>query len=308
MVNRIYFKADSKLQDDFRLIAKEAYDTDLLETDFRRDANQLVNKINNFIASETKNKIQNVFKEIDTETVMLLINVVYFKAKWMKPFPLSNVRLKKFTNLNGERKRVDTMYDLDFYSYAQFEQYKILQLDYMSNCSMFIVLPNEEINLHDLLKNLDAKQLNQHLNELKLTQLDLQLPKFNLKSDLNLKKILEHLGLQSLFNNQANLSKISNETNLMVTDAVQSAFINVDEDGTGLNRFLCRFVLKLCKYNLLIELFYLLLQNTEAAAATIYKLMPRSMFVGEEFHANRPFIFIIRLNGINIFVGALKHF
>lgn len=278
MVNRIYFKKDSRLQDDFRLIAKEAYDTDLLESDFQRDSDQLVHKINKWIELETKNKIQNVFKEIDTETVMLLINIVYFKGKWLKPFPMSNVRPKRFTNIDGEKKKVDTMYDLDFYSYAQFEQYKILQLDYLNNCSMYIVLPNEDINLHDLLNELNVKRLNDDLKELKSTHLDLQLPKFSLKSEINLKKVLLQMGITTLFNEEANLSKISNETNLMVSEVVQNAFINVNEDGT------------------------------EAAATTVFKLMPRSMFLGEEMHVNRPFIFVIRLNGVNIFVGALKKF
>ena len=278
MANRVYFKADSKLQDDFRLIAKESYDADLLETDFKRDANQLVNKINKWIELETKNRIQNVFKELDTETVMLLINVVYFKAKWMKPFPMSNVRLKKFTNLNGQKKRVETMYDVDYYLFGQFEQYGILQLDYIGNCSMYIVLPNEEVNLHDLLLELNARKLNEDLRELKSTHLDLQLPKFKLESDLNLKSVLEQLGVRTLFNEQANLSKMSNETGLQVTEAVQKAFVSVDEDGT------------------------------EAAAVSITKLSARSMFLGSEFHVNRPFIFMIRLNGVNVFVGAIKQF
>lgn len=278
MVNRIYFKSDSKLQDDFRLIAKEAYDTDLLESDFKKDSSQLVDKINKWIQYETKDKIQNVFKEIDTDTVMLLINVVYFKAKWMKPFSISNVRPKKFKNLNGERKKVDTMYDLDFYFYGQFDQYKITQLDYFSNCSMYVVLPNEEINLHDMISNLDHKKLNADLKELKPTHLDLLLPKFRLKSEIDVKDILEQLGIRSLFNEQANLSKMSNQTNLQVTEVKQNAYINVDEDGT------------------------------EAAAITTYKLQARSMFIGEQFHVDRPFLFIIRLNGVNIFVGALKNF
>lgn len=278
MANRVYFKADSKLQDDFRLIAKESYDADLLETDFKRDANQLVNKINKWIELETKNRIQNVFKELDTETVMLLINVVYFKAKWMKPFPMSNVRLKKFTNLDGQKKRVETMYDVDYYLFGQFEQYGILQLDYIGNCSMYIVLPNEEVNLHDLLLELNARKLNEDLRELKSTHLDLQLPKFKLESDLNLKSVLEQLGVRTLFNEQANLSKMSNETGLQVSEAVQKAFVSVDEDGT------------------------------EAAAVSITKLSARSMFLGSEFHVNRPFIFMIRLNGVNVFVGAIKQF
>ena len=124
---------------------------------------------------------------------------------------------------------MDTMYDLDYYSYNQFDQYRILRLDYFGNCSMYVVLPNEDLNLNDLLINLNVKKLNANLNELKSAQLDLQLPKFKLTSDLNLKDALQKLGVETLFNEQANLSGISNETNLMVSEAKQQAFINVDE-------------------------------------------------------------------------------
>ena len=278
MSNRIYLKENSKLQDDFKLIAKEVYDSDILETNFKKDPKQLVEKINKWIEMETRNTIKDTFKEIGRETVMLLINVVYFKAKWMKPFSKSNVRPRKFTNLDGKKKKVDTMSDLDYHHYGQFEQYKILRLDYFSNCSMYIVLPNEEINLNDFIINLDSKKLNEDLNQIKSTYLDVKIPKFTFKTHLTLNNILQKMGVGSIFNLDANLSKISNETNLVVTDAAQEAFINVDEDGT------------------------------EAAAVTYLTLSMRSMHVGEEFYANRPFLFLIRLNDVNIFAGAVKKF
>ena len=278
MANRVYFKANTRLQDDFRLIAKEAYDADLLEADFQHDSEQLVDNINRWIELETRNKIQNAFHQIDPETVMLLVNVVYFKEKWENPF--NDVYPEEFTNLNGETMEVETMCEQRDYLYGQFEQYRILRLDYLGNASMYIVLPNEDVNLHDLLLGLNARKLNDDLGKLKSTEVNLRLPKFKLETNINLKNLLEQLGVDTLFNEQANLSKMSEEKGLMVTETVQKAFIEVDENGT------------------------------EAAAMTEVDL---ALGFGDpppaiKFHVNRPFIFLIRLNGVNIFVGALKQF
>ena len=279
MVNRMYLREDVRLLDDFKVISKEAYNVYLVAANFERDSHLLVEKINRLIAQETENKIQNAVSQIDPQTVMMLINVVYFKGKWKKR--LSDVRPKMFTNLNGSPRLVDTMCEEMTCPFGQFDQYCIAQLDYRGHSSMCVVLPKRGVNLGDLLLGLDARKLNQQLRSLSPTLLDLELPKFTLKTDLNLKNILQSLGVKSLFSEQANFSKISNESQLMVSDMMQSAYVAVDEEGT------------------------------EAAAAT----MTFFEFGLEDdpdapipFHVNRPFIFLIRLNGVNIFVGAMKQF
>ena len=277
MINRIYSSVE--LEENFRLVAKEVYDADLLKADFVNDSEQLVKEINKWIKLETNNKIQNVLNEIDPEAVMILINVVYFKAKWSRPFSLDDVREKEFINLNGERKQVEMMCKLDDYQYGQFEHYRILQLKYHGNCSMYVVLPNENVNLDDLLRELNARKLNEDLLKLETIKVDLQLPKFELKSNINLITILEQLGVTKLFNPEADLSGISNHP-MWIGTAIQSAYISVDEKGT------------------------------EAAVVTAksFRMTRVVQFRKEEFHVNRPFAFIIRLNGANIFVGAIKEF
>ena len=278
MANRLYIDENVRLHDNFRRVSKEAYDSELLEADFKRNSEQLVGEINRWIELETNNLIKNVVKEIHPQTVILLINVVYFKGKWKNR--LGNVSPKKFTNLNGESKQVDTMSKRGYYQFGRFEKYAIAQLDYIGDSSMCIVLPNENVELHDLLLELNARKLNEHLRELRSIELDLELPKFKLKTELNLKDMLEKLGVWTLFNCQANLSKMSNKS-LMVSKAIQNAYIEVNEEGT------------------------------EAAAVTqVHCIHFCSGFTWKpiEFHVNRPFIFLIRLNGVNIFVGAVKKF
>ena len=272
MPTRLYLQEQVRLQDDFRRIAKEAYDVEVLGVNFQRDCMQLVVEINEWVRLETNNKIENAINWLKPETLMVLINVVYFKGKWREPF--IEVYSKEFTNLSGHSKQVETMCEQRGYPFGQFEQYRIAQLHYIGESSMYIVLPNENINLHDMLLDLNARTLDEHLDKLKYTELDLQLPKFRLQTELDLKALLEQLGVTSLFD-EADLSKMTKGGSLWVSRAKQKAYIRVDEEGT------------------------------EAAAMSYCVcdgIKPRAI----EFHANRPFIFLIRLNGVNIFIGAVK--
>ena len=279
MANRLYLREDVRLLDEFQMISKEAYNADLLGANFERDSHRLVQEINRWIEQETENKIQNVVKQINSQTLMLLINVVYFKGKWRKR--LGDVRPKEFTNLNGIRKQVEAMCQERTCNFGQFEHYAIAQLDYFGDSSMYVVLPNVNVDLHNLLLELNARKLNEQLCMLRSTRVDLQLPKFTLKTDLDLKIMLQRLGVKNLFSEQANLSKISSEIPLTVSEAMQSAYVAVDEEGT------------------------------EAAAVTMVSVGFGCAAVPQrpiQFYVNRPFIFLIRLNGVNIFVGALKQF
>ena len=273
------------MQSNFKRIVKNAFDADLLTVDFS-DKERIKDEINRWIERETHNRLKDVLNEIDEGTVMLLINVIYFKAKWEKPFDkeYNLCRKEKFTNWNGQKRAVEMLCKTDDYMYGEFERYKILQLDYKGdqpkiNAAMYVVLPHENVNLDDLVRGLNARELNNHLQQLNSQEVHLKLPKFKVKSDIDLQSVLEQLGVKTMFSGKADFSKMSSDP-LMVSRALQNAYISVNENGT------------------------------EAAAATILEFglgasqmdPPKPV----EFYADRPFMFIIRLNGANIFAGLLK--
>ena len=237
-------------------------------------------EINEWVRLETKNRIKNTVDANaldDPNTALVLINVVYFNGKWRNKFDGSNP--EEFTNLDGEKKLVDMMYCKEDYMYGQFRQYRIVELDYFGDSSMYVVLPNKKVNLDDLLLGLNAQKLNDDLRQLKSTYLKLKLPKFKLESDINWEGLLKQLGVETLFDDErADLSRTWDGDGLCVSKFVQKCYISVDEKGT------------------------------EAAAAT-FVLECDSMREPKkdlEFYVNRPFVFIIRLNGVNIFVGSIK--
>eukprot|EP00091_Calanus_sinicus_P001337 TRINITY_DN11331_c0_g1_i1.p2 TRINITY_DN11331_c0_g1~~TRINITY_DN11331_c0_g1_i1.p2 ORF type:complete len:103 (+),score=19.71 TRINITY_DN11331_c0_g1_i1:181-489(+) len=68
------------------------------------DANKSANKINNWVAKKTKNKIRRLFskEKLGPNTVMILLNALYFKGKWDKPFDMANTKKRKFV-VNKEK-------------------------------------------------------------------------------------------------------------------------------------------------------------------------------------------------------------
>ena len=65
----------------------------------------------------------------------------------------------------------------------------------------------------------------------KMTKVELKLPKFKIESEISLVIPLKELGIEKLFGSDAQLRGIS-EKPLKVNDAIQKAFIEVDEAGS----------------------------------------------------------------------------
>jgi len=87
--------------------------------------------------------------------------------------------------------------------------------------------------------------------------------------DLPLKKLMEAVGVEEIFNSNADLSGINPKRELMVSDAFHKAFVEVNEEGT------------------------------EAAAATGIVVGMMAAFPADQppnFIADHPFVFAIRHN------------
>ena len=57
--------------------------------------------INAWVASKTHGLIPGIVETIDSDEVAVLVNVVYFKARWKSPFEKSGTTLATFTKLDG---------------------------------------------------------------------------------------------------------------------------------------------------------------------------------------------------------------
>ena len=258
--------------------AKTYYDTRVEKVDFVTDAG--VNTINDWVKSETQNKIEKLFKSGSTDelTALIITNVIYFKGEWVHQFNPDYTRDADFYISKDESVKVQMMeIDKPILNYAQNDLLQIIQLPYKGDkVSMLVLLPNETDGLQSLEENLNLENLSRWKDSLEENMVSVHLPKFTAETEYDMKKHLQQMGMNLPFDRiNADFNGISDRS-LYISDAIHKAFVNVDEKGT------------------------------EAAAATGITARLQSG-PPNTFMADHPFVFIIQddSNGNILFIGRV---
>lgn len=187
------------------------------------------NKINQLVSKSTNNLINNIIQPdfINKSTDLILVNIIYFKSNWVKKFILTK---KNFVN------KLDIfMMELSDSNNNYFEnnQYQIIELDYINNFTMGIILPK---NKSQNIINLKPDELLYYISQLKKTKINkIQIPKFKTDTKYtNLEKIFKIYGVQELFKSAdlSNLILNNNNQPSQVSKIIHRAIIMVDEIGT----------------------------------------------------------------------------
>jgi serine protease inhibitor len=134
--------------------------------------------------------------------------------------------------------------------------------------------------LDDIEKQLDGAMINDITSGMNLMRwkVDLILPKFTIKSDLDLKTALLDLGVTDMFDKSAaDFSGITGRPNIYVSNALHKAYVEVNEEGT------------------------------EASASTGISYVPTSILLETQVKVDRPFLMIVkeRSTGAVLFMGRL---
>lgn len=202
IVNRLYIKQELNVSEEFNYFAKKYFDTQTERTNFS-DSKTSLQQINNWVEQQTENKIKNLMSEdsLSATTNAVLINAIYFKAKWLNPFSLSSTSTAKFyLNLN-ETQEAHIMYNEEYYNYIELPELEATALEMPfenSNLSMLIILPNEIRGLEDLELKLSHKDLNEITSKMQLKKVHAYIPRFTIEFDIDLKEPLEKVSYANL--------------------------------------------------------------------------------------------------------------
>jgi serine protease inhibitor len=190
--------------------------------------------INAWINQQTYGLIPSIVKTIDPSTVMYLINALYLKAPWSSPFSATETRPDTFTTDAGKAIIVSMMSQEGTFSYAKTDTLEVIRLPYgAQKMSMYIVLPAKTSSLKALLSGLNAARWNALLQNLKPQHGSIQLPKFTVTYEADLKPVLTALGMGQAFDPlRATFAGIVQHPHVFVSEAKQKAIIKVDENGT----------------------------------------------------------------------------
>ncbi|XP_036107381.1 serpin A3-1-like [Molossus molossus] len=231
--NALFIDERMRLLYNFRDDAEVLYASEAFSTAFR-DPAAAKKLINDYVMEKTQGKIVDLVSNLDVGVVMVLVNYIYFKAKWETPFDPQDTRPSTFSLTDGRSVIVSMMKTSDLTTpYFRDEELSctVVELRYNSNYSALFILPDEG-RMRTVEAALAPETLTRWRESLRMTQIGLYLPKFSFSSHYDLERTLPELGIRTVFQNQADLSGIAGGKDLKVSQVVHKALIEVAENGT----------------------------------------------------------------------------
>ncbi|CAG7820063.1 unnamed protein product [Allacma fusca] len=283
--NRLYSQIGFALKKEFSDSIQSAFGAEVQQLDFSNNAASAA-EINNWVEKITNNKIKELISAdaLNSLTRVVLVNGVYFKGQWKNKFDEEHTEKQPFHLNENDTVEVDMMYKQAKFPYAYFEDLDAhaVSLPYKGDRLSMVIYAPQQINglskIEDGLKDLSPSKVLQQFGS--RSDVQVYLPRFKVESTLFLVEPLKALGAKSMFGDGADFGGIpETDEGLFVSEVVQKAFIEVNEEGS------------------------------EAAAATGMVMMMRCLPITHEFRADRPFYFQIVDHNTNfvLFAGSCKN-
>ncbi|NXV77890.1 A1AT protein, partial [Atlantisia rogersi] len=265
MGNALFVDDRLKLLQKFLDGVTKFYYSEAISSNFQNSAEAL-KEINNYIETKTHGKIVNLLKSLDPDTMMVLVNYIFFKGYWEKPFKTLNTREDDFLLDDKNSVKVNMMHQSKVFKIHRDEKLScwVVDIPYKGNATALFVLPDEG-TMKQVEDALLKETISNWMQSLEKRKIYLDLPKFSISGSYDVKSLLEKMGVTDVFSDQSDLSGVAENTLLKVSKAIHKAMVDVSENGT------------------------------EAAAVTALEMVPMSAQIPPPPHItfNRPFLMLI---------------
>ena len=237
----IWFKDDPtlKVYDEFLETNKKYYNSEIYKSAFEPDS--IVKDVNSWVNRNTKGMIPSLItkENIKANTMMMLINTLYFEAEWWSPYLRTTDGT--FTDLDGNKFPIQEMNSMES-QYFDLGNADAFKKPYKNGDYSFVgILPHEDVDYNEYIQNLDGAALAEGLKECEdpdTVDLYVMIPKFKYNYSESLSDILSDLGMKTAFDaNKADFSKINDLSvegalPLYIDDVLHKTKIEVTEKGT----------------------------------------------------------------------------
>jgi serpin B len=279
IANSLWARKGVTFNPDFIQRDKQFYGAEVTALDFGDPGAPAT--INSWVSDKTKGKINHIVDQIDAQSILFLINAIYFKGKWSIEFDKAKTKEDTFTTAN-QQKRVPMMHQSGKYNYCEGKSFQAVSLPYGDGrASMYIFLPAQGTSLDEFQKSLTAANWESWMKQFAQTDGSVAVPRFKVEYEVGLNDALKALGMGIAFDaNRADFSGIvQGSERAYISRVKHKTFAEVNEEGT------------------------------EAAAVTSVEMRTTSARIQKTFEmvVDRPFFCAIRDNktGTVLFVGSI---
>ncbi|XP_033245615.1 serine protease inhibitor 42Dd-like [Drosophila miranda] len=234
--NRIYVAERFRLIQAYQELAGKYFNASAENVNFEENV-KVSQQINSWVETKTHDQIKDLISpdSLSSDTVAVLINAIYFKGKWEKPFSETRTAVHDFASRFGEKVKTSFMFQWDFFRHAELPSLKATALEMRykgTDIVLLIILPLEEQGLYALEEKISVLDLNEISSQMREAHVQLQMPKFKLEFEVSLQPVLEQLGIKTMFGPNADFSSLSQGRNIKISEVKHKAFMDVNENGT----------------------------------------------------------------------------
>eukprot|EP00210_Caulerpa_lentillifera_P002326 g2232.t1 len=236
MAYRLYVDRSIQLLDDYvNRVGKDR----VISVDFAHSPALVADEINAWIKNRTRGLIPQLVSkgDITTDTVLSLVNALYFQGNWEYPFERRLTRKRTFRGVEGTQKIPFMNLKHEYLLYKKVPDLGgiIFEIPYeMNEFGLYILLPDAVDGWIEAEKRLPKYIESVFTGDFSVKGVgSLKLPKWKMEFTFNgLKDDLKQLGITDIFSARANLSGMTNSTALAVSRVIHKSKIIVNEKGT----------------------------------------------------------------------------
>lgn len=229
--NSLWVSDQLKPESEYFNDAAERFYASSYQADFR--SSETGKRIGNWISEQTEGVLSPELS-LDPETLLAIVNTLYFYGGWTTPFREENTKDDLFFLEDGSEITVPFLNRTEeLGSFYRGDGFTAAALNTNHSCRMVFLLPDEERNAEEFLKdgNLLREALDSPQEEWTAGEVVWKIPKFSFGSSMRLKETLASLGMGRMFDPAlAEFGRISQE-GLYVSDVIQEAHLGIDEEG-----------------------------------------------------------------------------
>jgi serpin B len=216
---------------------KDDYHARLQPLDFAANPEASRTTINQWVASQTDDKIPQLFGpgSIDPSTRLVLANAIVFKGDWDTQFDPAKTATGSFHVAGGADVSAPLMHASLPVAIGRFGNANLGVLPFRGkDISLVVIVPDDPDGLPAIEAQLSGDALTQAITSAQPVgeALDVTLPKFAITQNQGLDALLDSLGVHDAFTpDAADFSGIDGAHDLYVQTVIHDAMITVDEHG-----------------------------------------------------------------------------
>ncbi len=283
LANSVWFRNSEalKINDSFLQTVADWYAAQAYAVDFDQ---QTVKEINAWCERHTDGMIKKIIEELDTSSMMYLINALVFDGKWENEYEDSQVSEGQFTTAKGERETVTFLSSTESL-YLEGETFEGVVKYYKGGDYAFVgLLPKDAgTGATTLAESLTGEEWLSVWNNKQETVVKTKIPEFKTESSIELTDILKSMGMTEAFTGTANFLPMGTYggESLYLSGVFQKTYLELDRSGTKAA-----------------AVTWGEMKNTSAAPPPVWK----------QVYLDRPFVYMIvdTQYGIPSFIGIAQ--